>query len=493
VSAIAASSERGRTFRPRLLDHAQRRGGVSALVTSATAVSYAELAPRAHAWAVALHALGVGPGAVVGLTMRDEIDHLLATLALFELGVPVVALASREPTAARSRLARRVGVTLVVGDGPEDAVEGVPRLDVVRVLAGASAASGDARLPDAEPARPALFLTGSGTTGEPKIIGFTQDDLARHAEVHLDFAAERVLRPAHVEYNNSKRMRLYTLWQGGTCILANGEGGSLIALCRRHRASWLELSPLHGADLLAAARSDGPLPDDTRLRIGGARVPIAMRRAILAEATPRLHVSYGTTETSLVSCAGPAMHDARETVGPVVRGVTISIVRPDGTEAAPDEIGEIRLRAPGMATAYVNDPVATKRHFRDGWFVPGDFASLDRQGRLAIHGRADDMMILNGINIFPVEIERVLESHPAVAAAAAFPLASPVHGQIPMAVVELRDGPGCAPAELLAWVRGELGVRAPRRVEVVPALPRNAQGKVAKRELAQRFAGTGRP
>ena len=141
-----------------------------------------------------------------------------------------------------------------------------------------------------------------------------------------------------------------------------------------------------------------------------------------------------------------------------------------------------------MATAYVGDAVATARHFRDGWFVPGDFASLDREGRLVIHGRADDMMILNGINIFPVEIERVLETHPAVAVAAAFPLASPVHGQIPMAAVELRDGHASSGAELLAWVRRELGVRAPRHVEVVAALPRNAQGKVVKRDLARHFS-----
>ena len=488
MNTIAATTGSVRTFRARLLDHAQHRGAIPALVTAASSVSYGELAHLAHAWAAALHGLGASPGVVVALTVRREVEHLLATLALFELGVPVVALASREPAAARARLARRIGVSLVVGDRPGDAVEDVRWLDVTRVRDAASDVAEGVRLPVAAPAAPALFLTGSGTTGEPKIVGFTQDDIAAHAGCHLDFIGERVLRPAHVEYNNSKRMRLYTLWQGGTCILVDGEAGSLSALCARHRASWLELSPLHGADLLASVRRDGRLPEGLKLRIGGARVPLAMRRAIMAEATPRFHVSYGTTETSLVSCAGPTMHDERETVGTAAKGVVISVVRADGTEAAPDEVGEIRLRAPGMATAYVNDAAATERHFRDGWFMPGDLASLDAGGCLVIHGRADDMMIMNGINIFPVEIERVLETHPSVAAAAAFPLASKVHGQIPMAAVELREGSGCGAAELLAWVRHELGVRAPRRVEVLAALPRNAQGKVVKRELAQRFA-----
>lgn len=101
------------------------------------------------------------------------------------------------------------------------------------------------------------------------------------------------------------------------------------------------------------------------------------------------------------------------------------------------------------------------------------------------------MMILNGISIFPAEIERVLESHPAVASAAALPLASAVHGQIPVATVELHPGMSCDAGELLVWARAALGVRAPRRVVVVAALPRNAQGKVVGRELALRFGASG--
>jgi acyl-CoA synthetase (AMP-forming)/AMP-acid ligase II len=101
------------------------------------------------------------------------------------------------------------------------------------------------------------------------------------------------------------------------------------------------------------------------------------------------------------------------------------------------------------------------RHFRDGWFEPGDLATLDVDGQLVIHGRADDMMIMNGINIYPVEIERILERHPAVETAAAFPLPSGVHGQIPVAAVELRAGMRCAGGELVAFARDALGVRAP--------------------------------
>ena len=175
----------------------------------------------------------------------------------------------------------------------------------------------------------------------------------------------------------------------------------------------------------------------------------------------------------------------RDNVGVLEAGVEVRIVDERGTPLPPGEIGEIRIRAPGMATGYHDDPVATARHFRDGWFQPGDMASRTREGWLCVHGRVDDMMILNSINIFPAEIERVLERHASVRAAAAFPIASPTHGQIPAAAVELREGSACTAAELLAYARSELGVRAPRRVEILAALPRNPQGKVLKREIAR--------
>ena len=476
-----------RTFRERLLEHASRIGEVPAILSPSASLSYGALAREVRSLAVALRAKGVGPGALVALTARGEVDHLLATLALLELGIAQVGLASRDPPAMRLRLARRVGATVVLADRPDDAVAGLDRIDLASALRSARSTLRGAAAPDADPSAPALYLTGSGTTGEPKVIRFAQRDIALHAEGHLDFSGQRVLRPAHVEYNNSKRMRLYTLWQGGTCVLADGTSESLHGQCARHRVSWLEVSPLHGTDLRAASRVEGMLPTYTSVRVGGARVPIALRRAIMAEVSPRLFVSYGTTETSFVAIADPSMHDERETVGPPAAGVIADVLGADGGHAAPGEIGEIRLRAPGMATGYVGDAAATSRHFRDGWFVPGDLASLDADGRLYLHGRKDDMMIMNSINIFPAEIERTLEAHPAVEAAAAFPIPSGVHGQIPAAAVELREGCACTASELVGYARGALGVRAPRRIEILASLPRNAQGKIVRREIAGMF------
>jgi len=108
-------------------------------------------------------------------------------------------------------------------------------------------------------------------------------------------------------------------------------------------------------------------------------------------------------------------------------------------------------------------------------------------GQLILDGRTDDMIILNGLNIFPAEIERVLESHPDVDCVAALGLPSQVHGQIPVAAVILKAWVSATAVELRGFVRASLGLRAPRRIIVLDSFPRNSQGKVLKRELLKLF------
>ena len=477
------------TLSERLARHADRQGRIAALDDGRTTITYDDLHRLVAGAARRLEAAGIVDGATVGLTVRDEIDHLIVALALLDLGAAQVALASHAPAPVRAELARRCGVTHCVVDDPTDRVDAVATVLAGPLALGESegrptpgrAGAGDA---------PALILTGSGTTGRPKIVRYTQRDLARQAgHPVIDPRGERLLHLASVENNNAIRMRLYTLYGGGTCVLRNRSESTAHRLCATLRATWLELSVVHAAALAQASRTEGRLPTQVRVRVGGSRVPASLRRAILERATSRLHVSYGATETAAIAIAAPSMHDVADCVGPPLAGVEVEILGADGAPARPGEPGSIRLRADGMARAYVDDDEATRRHFRDGWFVPGDVGSWTADGRLCVHGRLDDMMILNGINIHPFEIERVLEDHPSVEAAAAFPLASAVHGQIPMAAVELRAGAEVSAAELTAWSRERLGSRAPRRVLFVESLPRNAAGKVLRRELAGAMEG----
>jgi acyl-coenzyme A synthetase/AMP-(fatty) acid ligase len=200
--------------------------------------------------------------------------------------------------------------------------------------------------------------------------------------------------------------------------------------------------------------------------------------------TDNLWVLYATSEVGMISRASPDQHDTfPEGVGFPADGVTVEILDANGERVAPGEIGEIRVRKPGFFQGYMGE---TSENFADGWFYPRDLVSMRQGEPLIFHGRADDVMILNGINIYPTAIEDVLEAQPGVVEAVAYPVKSRIHGEIPVAAVVLKEDARCNPAELLDRCRAALGVRAPRQIFVVESLPRNASGKVLRRVLAER-------
>ncbi len=468
-------------FLNRLRELAGDRPGHPAFCDARGECSYATLLSRVEAARGALWRQGIGQGAVVGLALDDEAEHLVATLALLAAGARQIVLATHDPPAVHQQLVARVGVTHVLARPGAALPPGVARVDWP-CADGLADAEREAVAP--VPAAGLLLLKTSGTTGSMNLVAFDEGQIAAQAARHADYRDERLLRLASIEHNNSKRHRLYCTWAGGTNVFRPAHVDA-IDFALSQRVSCLDISRMHAADL--ADSPDAHRLGALKLRTGGSAVPIALRRAILERGTRQLFVRYAATECGAIAMALPGDHDADETVGRPLPGVELQVLGPHGQALPAGETGEIRLRASGMATGYVDSPSQTAQRFRDGWFHPGDVGALRADGHLIVQGRRDDMIVLNGLNIFPAEIERVLERHPSVAEAAALPLPSAVHGQIPVAAVVLRPGQSVTANELRRFCHQHLGLRTPRRVLVVDRLPKNGQGKTLKRDLANAF------
>lgn len=461
-----------------------------AVVDAGRVIAYATLALHVGRMAGWLRRQGIGPGETVGLTLREEYPHLLATLALLALGCRQVTLGSRDPPAMRADLAARLRVAAVLGEREADALPGTPLL---RPDMRAIAAEG---VEDA-PAPPlagggTLVITSSGTTGRPKLIALPEAALAMQGMMTAGLGTVR-FRSIGNEFNNAKRLQLHTLAAGGTEVLANnGAGAEVAEVCARHGVMRLNIAPVKAEALLAAMARPGapPWPPQTGITLAGGPVPASLRRRLMAALTPDVCVLYGTSETGPVTIARPAHHDEHpDTVGPPVPGVRVEVVDEDGRALPPGERGLVRIRSAAAATAYLDDPEATARAFRDGWFHPGDAGWMTQGGALVLAGRADDMMNLGTIKIFPAEIEAAAAGFPGLVECAAFALRSAAHGDIPLLAVVAREGMDTA--ALLAACRERLGLRAPRRIVALDALPRNAAGKVLRRDLP-RLAGLSR-
>jgi o-succinylbenzoate---CoA ligase len=234
---------------------------------------------------------------------------------------------------------------------------------------------------------------------------------------------------------------------------------------------------------------DGAWPQRLRcLLLGGGPAPLPLLQACAARHVPVVQ-TYGMTEScSQAATLAPA--DALRKLGSAGRPllpVRLRIVTESGDDAAPGEAGEIWLAGPTITPGYFNRPDATARAFRDGWFATGDLGMLDSEGFLTVLDRRADLIVSGGENIYPAEIEAALLAHPAVAEAGVTGVPDATWGQVPIAFVHLRGEAIVTSDDLLAFLTERLArYKLPRAIVVVPdPLPRNAAGKLLRRELLQ--------
>ncbi len=486
MSGSPTSSDAGapaETVVDRLERHARERPDAPAIVGADRTVSYRELHAMAGGCADWLLTQGIEGGECVGVTIADDLLHFVVALGLATLGSAHATLASHDAEPARSRLATRVRARRVIAAFAAHRLPGLAFVPADPGLIATWAKRGTGVLHRPEASATFTYFSTSGTTGEAKLIPVLHGQVAPQAARAV---VGRAMPLSSIEHSYAKRQFLYAVSEGATVALPGPPGTPVAPLCAALDVDVIGCMNVQARNLIAEAARHGRLPPGTLIRTSGSRASAQFRRDLLEHVCDAVEITYSMQECG--SIASATERDAArvtETVGRPHPGVSVLIVDERGTPLPPGVAGEIRMRAPGMAAGYLDDERATARHFRDGWFQPGDLGSLTPDGTLIVHGRADDVMILNGIKIAPAEIERVLERHPAVKAVAAFALRSPAHGELPMAAVELAEGAQADARTLQNYAREALGLRAPRRILIVTALPSTAQGKVDVRRLAE--------
>lgn len=465
-----------------LSDHASRQPDVVAAMTADRRVSYAELWADVCNRAAALREAGVAQGQVVGLTIRDEYLHFVCTLAVIRLGCVQVTLPTFETLAFRNSLAMRTGVGVLLVESPIFSLPGI-----AAIVAGELSCRSPEDLPASDPGRPCIHLVSSGTTGQPKIVSLSQTQLYLQSLGWKSPPRREVFwRPAPIEHNNSKRHRLYGVVAGSTNVFVDAGVDRIPDVIEAYGVTAVTLSVVEANGLTQLVeRGSRGFPQGCEIWLAGSPASDALRRKLCERVTPRLHILYGATEVGSISCAGPGELLVEGSVGFPHSGVELQIVDDSGCQAARGEKGLVRIRASGMAAAYVGDDQATAKAFRDGWFYPGDVGQYLENGAFRLLGRADDMMILASINIFPSEIEAAFVGYAGVLDCAALALRSVHFGDVPLLAVVCDDGVDLQ--ELSRFGRNRLGVRAPRKVFRVAELPRNSSGKVVKTELIRMF------
>jgi long-chain acyl-CoA synthetase len=472
-----------------------RDPGATALIHEGSRVSYAGLDSLAADAAAALLARGVALGDRVALVLPNAPAFVAAhfgTLRIGAVAVPLnVLLRERE---IEERLDRISPAALVV-DGERAATLGplAARRGIALVRADEPGGSAPAPPPaERGPSDPAVILFTSGTSGLSKAAVLTHGSIAaaaRNAADALGFGPDDVVLGAapfsHVLGQSTGLVA--TLATGGTvAIVPRFDPGQTLATMVETGTTVLLGVPTMCIALCDAAAGADALPPLRIAHVGGAPVPVEVTRAFERTFGAAVHEGYGLTEVSGIATTyrlgEPRTAGA---VGRPLGDTELRLVSPGGGEPAPGEVGEVRFRGSSVIPGYwqgSGEPLAPVS--ADGWLATGDVGYVDADGYLHLVDRLKELIIRNGYNVYPREVEDVIYAHPDVLEVAVVGVPDAQVGEEVVALVRPRTGARCDPDEVQRWARERVAAyKYPRHVVLVDALPVGSTGKILKREI----------
>ena len=410
--------------------------------------------------------------------MAPEIDHALAVSEARAL----LAHVERQEDLAASQLAGRLPLGTISYGGKRGAEAGFDEL-----VAGEASASPP---PPPSPAAPAVIFFTSGSTGRPKGVTHTHETLgwmfataAEGLELSRD---DLLLAGSSVSHVGAFYVSFAALSVGAGVIVAKTfDGDELLPLLREDRPTVLSMLP---SALFALARDHGAQHDDfasLRLcRAAGDTVSAELEREFTALSGFVIDEAYGLTEVGLVTVSPPSGQVKVGSVGQVVPAVSLSIRNDDGEELPTGGEGRLWIKAPAATVGYWADPHATEAAFSDGWLDSGDVMRADDEGYFSFCGRKKQIIVHNGSNICPQEVEGALLEHPSVASAGVIGIHDLVHGENVRAYITLKAGAERPTSqELIRFARARVGYKAPEEIVVLGEMPVTATGKLDRTYL----------
>lgn len=339
----------------------------------------------------------------------------------------------------------------------------------------------------------AVIFTTSGTTGMPKAVPLTHENLLdnvdRSFEV-LDFKEDDRLLWVLPNFHS------FGLTLGGLLPHINGlrqiivplfmPPGATLEAIKAGEATVLFLVPAMVEFLKRSVQHGNPKPEKVRMVVtGGDRLNLELDNSSRDYLGVPILEGYGTTECSPVVAVN-RNYDARKlgTIGPVLPGYEWEVRNDQGQHVGPGEDGILWVKGPSVFNGYYKAPEITAGKLVDGWYNTGDVVRYDEDGFITVLDRVTDIIIVGGFNVYPQEVERVLNTHPAVASVIVVAMPHPVQGQIGRAFVITEENVSVSQRELISFCKGKLAhYKIPRRIDFVDSLPMSPSGKVLRREL----------
>jgi long-chain acyl-CoA synthetase len=477
-------------------------------------IPYAVAWDQARRYAAVLRDRGIEPGDRVAILIPNVPQFAFAYYGILALGacvVPIHSLLKSEEIAYAlkdSDSKMLIAAAPLIGEGLPAALEvGVDILsvldggptEVLRLETLAAAATPIDTYLARKPEDEAVILYTSGTTGKPKGAVLTHDNILWNVQTIAFDTIE-------LKHSDVLLGALPLFHSFGQTVVLNGgfrvgatialvprfEPGAVLDLLMKEKVTIVIGVPTMFIGLLEAAKSNPARPPLRIAVSGGSALPVMVIEKVKEVFGIDIYEGYGLSETSPVATFNQERYGRKPgTVGCSIWGVDVEIANieiNDRIEFMPTgERGEIVIRGHNIFSGYLNKPEETAQVVLDGWFRSGDVGIKDEDGFISIVDRTKDMIIRGGFNVYPREVEEVINRYPGIKQVAVIGVPDPVHGEEIVAIVVAEEG--VDGNELREWTKGHIGShKYPRRIEFVDELPLGPSGKVLKRVLAERFS-----
>lgn len=457
----------------------------------------------------ALNELGVRAGDRVLVQCEKSVGVLVTYLACVHHGSVFLPLNTAYTDAEAQWIVDDATPALVIGDPSRATLGGAHRSLALSAsgvgswtdaVAGSRGGPGEEAVFGATDRRGedlAALLYTSGTTGRPKGAMLTQRNLASNAGVLAELwgvnPTDRLLHMLPIFHAHGLFVAVNTVLASGASMVWLPRFDIDTVFTSLPNATVVMGVPTHYTRMLADPRLTSESSARVRLFISGSAPLLqSTHEAFEARTGHRIVERYGMTETVMLT-SNPLNGDRRAgTVGPALPGVEVRIVDDEGQTMGVGDVGSVEVHGPNVFSGYWNRQDLNSTEFApDGFFRTGDVGMLDAERYLWLIGRSKDLIISGGLNVYPIEVEEVLDAFPGVAESAVIGVPDPDFGEAVTAVVVAESGDSFDTESLRAAARERLAIfKVPKRFHIVDALPRNAMGKVEKAKLRAMFGGT---
>lgn len=482
--------------------------GQTAIIDGDDRLTYGALRDRVARLRGGLSKLGVSAGQRVALVSGNSAHFIESYLAVLGVGAAVVPMNPQSPAPELQSEVDAVRPVAVILE-PQAAtawrqidasslasVRHVIAIDDAEVAGTTSFAS----LLDADPLSiveverddVAVLIFTSGTAGAPRAAMLSHGNLLANIEQGQSTTAR--IRSDDVVYAVLPMFHIFglnvvvglTLATGATLVVARRfDRAAAISAIRDHRVTVVPGAPPMWVELSNADASPADFATVRLALTGAAKMPDDATRRLQQRFGIDVAEGYGLTEASPIVTSSAGLPLKVGSVGKVLDGVAVRLVDDDGEDVLMGDAGEILVKGPNVFLGYLDDPARTAAVLgADGWLRTGDVAVTDEDGYLYLVDRAKDLIIVSGFNVYPIEVEDVIATHPAVAEVGVVGAPHAHTGETVKAWVVVREGMTLDAAAVIAWCAERLArYKCPTQVEFLDALPRNAAGKLLRRAL----------